>query len=306
MCAALSAVHSPAPGAPRLVVAPQLCDAPLGLALTPAWCAAVQPQQCSPVLAALTQAAPVPGHLKRVWRTQEVGGLLSLRVLLCVPDASDGTDTAMSECTLPPRVAQLVQQFGLSPEKVTVPMHPPHDSATAASWSAQYWPVAFNATAAAAAAAAAEAQAALSESEIVAMTVHMREAAAQAEAAADAGHRRNGCVIVDPVTDAVVAVGSDASVCLTARAEGDAPTGWQARHLGCAHPLRHAVIAALDAAAARDLVRLLSLAKLAFRTGALTFCRSLFQTGAVPRTNYGRGCSCSPGVQRRRCEAEAR
>ena len=236
---------------PRLVVPPQLGGGtPAPLALVPAWCAEVQPQQCSRLLAALAQASPVGGHLKRVWRTTSPTGDTRLRVLLCM--AAEEEDGSSSE--VPAAVAELARQHALAPVPVCVPLHPPSDAASAAEWSSSHWPVCFNAAAAAAAQAAADAQAAVTADEAAAMLRHMARAQLEAKAAAEAGHRRNGCVIVDPISGEIIATGRDATC--TVPGGQDA---WRARDQGCSHPLRHAVIAALDAAAARDLVRFVCL-----------------------------------------------
>jgi hypothetical protein len=230
---------------PRLVVPPQLGgDTPSPLVLVPAWCAEVQPQQCSRLLAALAQAWPIGCHLKRVWRTTSRTGDTRLRVLLCMANEEEGGSE------VPAAVAELARQHSLAPAPVCVPLHPPSDAASASAWSTSHWPVCFNAAAAAAAQAAADAQAAVTPDEAAAMLRHMASAQLQAEAAAEAGHRRNGCVIVDPASGEVIAAGRDAT-CTAVQGQG----AWRARDQGCSHPLRHAVIAALDAAAARDLVR---------------------------------------------------
>ena len=233
---------------PRLVVPPQLGGGtPAPLALVPAWCAEVQPQQCSGLLSALAQACPVDGHLKRVWRTTSPAGETKLRVLLCM-----GTE---EEEGVPAAVAELAHQHSLAPVPVRVPRHPPSDAASAAAWSTHHWPVCFNAAAAAAAQVALDAQAVVAPHEAAEMRGHMAAAQLEAAAAAEAGHRRNGCVIVDPASGAVIATGRDATAAVLSAGQ----SGWRARDGGCSHPLRHAVIAALDAAAARDLVRVLLL-----------------------------------------------
>ena len=233
-----------APLRPRLVRAP-----PPGLRLVAGWAAAVEPRRCGALLKELAEAAPVAGHLKRVRReAPAAGGEATIRVLLCVAAEShdgarnnDNDDDA--EPALPPAVLDAVARYGLQPQRVRVPAGPPPDRAAAAEWGV-HWPLSVTSCPA-----RADADAdAVPEAEAAAMRAGIAAAEQQAAAAAAAGGRCNGAVIVDPATGAVVAAGRDASL----PRPGGGFAGWREGGAG-AHPLRHAVIAALDEAARRDL-----------------------------------------------------
>jgi tRNA-specific adenosine deaminase 3 len=226
-----------APLRPRLVRAP-----PPGLRLAAAWAAAVEPRRCGALLKELGDAAPVAAHLKRVRReAAAAGGDATIRVLLCVADeAQNDTD---AEPPLPPAVADAVERYGLQPQRVHVPARPPPDRAAAAEWGV-HWPISVTSCPP-----RADADAdAVSEAEAAAMRAGIAAAEQHAAAAAAAGGRCNGAVIVDPATGAVVAAGRDASL----PRPGGGFAGWR-QGGGGSHPLRHAVIAALDEAARRDL-----------------------------------------------------
>ena len=204
---------------PRRVLSGQAATA---LELCDALCCSVEPRGCGPLLSDLAGCV-VPQHLRRVWKRE--GGL---QVLLCVAGDEAGAAAA--------------RKHGLQALPVRVPRHPPSNAQQADSWSALHWPVLFNKVL------AARADEPLSEAEVGAMRAGMRLAHAAAHAAALQGQRRNGCVIVDPASGAVVARGEQATEvggepCFSGW-RGDAPCG--------PHPLRHAVKAALDAAARRE------------------------------------------------------
>jgi len=247
MCTPRAAEASAAPPAapaarpPRLVAA-AAAAAPLRLA--PALWAPVPPAQCGALLQALSREAPLPraqAHLRRVWRfgpgSSCAEGPPELRVLFALAEAEAGPLEALAE------------RFGLGALRRTqVPLLPPSGAADAAAWSALHWPCVFNAAAAAAAAAAAPTQGhALPAEEVAAMRAGMARARALAAAAAAAGGACNGALIVDPSSGEVVAEGRDVS-----RGCGGGGGGWRGGGEG-GHPLRHAVMAALDAAARRDL-----------------------------------------------------
>ena len=229
---------------PRRVVAP-----PPALRLAGAWAAAVgDPRRCGALLADLADVAPLPpplAHLKRVRRqAPSPGAAPALLVLLCV-SAEDVEDTAGGDdagAALPASLADVVARYALRPERVRVPAGAPPDRVAAAAWG-QHWPLSMVSCPP-----RAEADAdVISDAEAAAMRASMAAAERHAAEAAAAGGRRNGAVIVDPATGAVIAAGRDASL--------PAPgpfAGWRAGGTG-AHPLRHAVICALDAAARRDL-----------------------------------------------------
>ena len=228
---------------PRLVRPP-----PASLRLARAWAAAVEPRRCGELLGELADVAPLPpalAHLKRVRRdTPAGGGGATLRVLLCVTsdEGAEQDSEAGEDATLPSPVAAAVARHALRPERVHVPAETPPDRVAAAEWG-QHWPLNVTscpARAAADADAVSDAAAAAMRAGIAAAMRHAAQAAAE-------GGRCNGAVIVDPATGDVVAAGRDASL---PRPGGFA--GWRGGGAG-AHPLRHAVMAALDEAARRDL-----------------------------------------------------
>lgn len=84
----------------------------------------------------------------------------------------------------------------------------------------------------------------LTAAEVATMRAGMRAALSEAREAAAAGLLANAAAIVDPGTGEVVALGRDFSCC---------GSGGVGRGGVAGHPLKHAVLSALDAAAARDL-----------------------------------------------------
>lgn len=90
------------------------------------------------------------------------------------------------------------------------------------------------------------------------MRAGLRAARAVADAAALAGGAHNGCVLIDPRSGLEVARGADASCGPRGGAAGGAPdtvqfSGWRGDRPSGYHPLRHAVMAAVEAASVRDL-----------------------------------------------------
>jgi tRNA-specific adenosine deaminase 3 len=227
---------------PRRVVAP-----PPALRLAGAWAAAVgDPRRCGALLAELADVAPLPpqlAHLKRVRRQPPAPGAApALLVLLCVSAESEDTAADHADAALPAGLADVVARYTLHPERVRVPAGAPPDRVAAAAWG-QHWPLSVVSCPP-----RADADAdVISDDEVAAMRAGMAAAERHAVEAAASGGRCNGAVIIDPATGAVIAAGRDASLPATG-----AFAGWRQGGVG-AHPLRHAVICALDAAARRDL-----------------------------------------------------
>lgn len=131
---------------------------------------------------------------------------------------------------LPEAVSAIVQQHKLQLQIVKVPKHPPASREQWKDWN-QVWPISWRKpelTAVTAASAAAQAVTADEEQQ---MHAWMDRAFTLAEANEASGGVCNAAVIVDPVSGEVIAEGQDGTK---------------------QHPLRHAIMAAIDAAAERD------------------------------------------------------
>ncbi|KAL3137330.1 hypothetical protein ABBQ32_006865 [Trebouxia sp. C0010 RCD-2024] len=131
---------------------------------------------------------------------------------------------------LPDKVAALVKQHQLKIQLVQVPKHAPASREQWKEWN-QVWPISWRKPELTAVTAATAAAQAVTVSEQHLMRVWMDRAYALAEANASFGHVCNAAVIVDPLHGEVIAEGQDC----TSR-----------------HPLKHALMVAIDAAAARD------------------------------------------------------
>jgi tRNA-specific adenosine deaminase 3 len=231
--AAMAAPPPPPPrfGAPVPVPAREQNE----LELVPMRAAVVEPCAAGPLVKALFAAAPLDaalGHVKRVRRAADGA---ALHVLLGPCDESaggaedpvegaEGEPLAAALAALPPAAAAAVAAAARGVVAARVPRFAPQTKADRDAWSAAHWPVSLRAPDPAAAAAAAPPGGA----EAAAMRRHMARAWALARAAAAGGGGFNACVVVDPASGAV---------------QGEAGDG------AAAHPLRHAVIAAVGAVA---------------------------------------------------------
>ncbi|KAK9789948.1 hypothetical protein WJX73_008362 [Symbiochloris irregularis] len=229
---------------PRFVAAhgsehgPQLVDV---------WTVSVLPQQTHMLVGKLATAAPLGSlqHLKRVWKTT-AGTPVKMRIILCRvlqppdaarPDFGGAAVSTAAEPHLPPALAQLVSDLAIAPEQAAVPAHAPQTREQWAEWS-QIWPITWRQPESTAMYLAQQAPQ-LTQQEQEGMRRHMQRvwdlsgcttsAAGSSEGAAVG----NACIIVDPVAGEAVAQGVDET------------------H---AHPLRHAAMVAIDAAAQRDLL----------------------------------------------------
>jgi tRNA-specific adenosine deaminase 3 len=177
-------------------------------------------------------------HVKRVRRVASdahADGAI-LQVLVC--DAAEGRDGGAA----PPPVADaLARRHGLALESARVPGQAPRTREQWAEWN-EVWPIVWQQPSSHLAAP----KEAPTDADVEAMRRWTREALALALAADEASPSTpcvtNAAIIVDPVASAVVASGRD-------------ETGRFGRRDSTAvgHPLRHAALAAVDAAAARDL-----------------------------------------------------
>jgi tRNA-specific adenosine deaminase 3 len=197
--------------------------------------AVVEPRAAGPLVKALFAAAPLDaalGHVKRVRRAAD-GAALHVLLGPCDEPAASAEGPvegaadeplAAALAALPPAAAAAVAAAARGVVAARVPRFAPQTKAERDAWSVAHWPVGLRAPDPAAAAAAAPPCGA----EAAAMRRHMARAWALARAAAAAGGGFNACVVVDPESGAM---------------QGEAGDG------AAAHPLRHAVIAAVGAVA---------------------------------------------------------
>ena len=243
----MAAGPGPLPGGPVRVPAR---DKP-GLEAVEVLAARVPARNASRSLRELQALAPLPalGHAKRIRPAPAAAsaraGRPLVEVLLCSAAPAPGLgwpagtaaaaaargDDAGGDGGLPPELRPELAAWAAGAEaaevvRARVPRHAPVTREDCAAWSA-VWPLTFRLP---------EGEwgawAGPSAADRAAMAGHLRRALALAEEGRARGHTRNAAVIVDPETAREVAAGHD-------------ETG--------AHPLRHAVRVALDAAAAQQL-----------------------------------------------------
>ena len=220
-------------------------DKKVDLELLDMYAAVVESRMGSVMMTTLASAAPLRGlsHLKRMRKSEHPN---KLEVLLCPVYSEDvsGDDEGDAECrsfdsdmpvaaptpaapslaALPPAVAAAVGAAADTIFIARVPRYAAHTKADQKAWKT-HWPVSLRGPERS----ELREVAVLSPEEAAAMRRHMATAWALAERAAAKGRVGNACVIVDPVKD---------------RAVGSAVDGTHA------HPLRHAVMQAVEEVAA--------------------------------------------------------
>ena len=213
--------------------------------------AAIKPQLAHKLIKLLGEKAPLEGlqHLKRVAKRsqlkalQGVDGPSPLQIVLCPVYVTPSTESDESPDVLPPAVLEIVTEHGLNPEVLQVSRFSPTTREELDEWGA-FWPITWRPPDPHVPAVPPPDSASASRS---AMELHMSTcldmlcscSAQDSLAAGTPIHPgchggqccRNAAVIVDPSMGTVVGTGRDGT-----------------RH----HPLLHAVMAAIESAAARD------------------------------------------------------
>ena len=208
--------------------------------------AAIKPQLAHKLIKLLGEKSPLEGllHLKRVAKRSQLKALQgaeepsSLQIILC--PVTPSTDASSPDALLPPAVLDIVTEHGLSPEVLQVSRFSPTTREELDEWGA-FWPITWRPPDPHVPALPPPDSASASRS---GMEQHMSTcldmlcscSAQDSPAAGTSGCHgaqccRNAAVIVDASTGSVVGTGRD-----------------DTRH----HPLLHAVMAAIESAAARD------------------------------------------------------
>eukprot|EP00898_Chlorokybus_atmophyticus_P002741 jgi/Chlat1/3468/Chrsp23S03785 len=223
---------------------------PPALELVDFQAANIQPKQANELVRLLTAVAPLERmpHVKRVRRVVQADGSAQLVILLC---PLSGTSSP-----LPEPVATAVAKQALQPHNVQVPLHAPRTRQQWEEWN-KIWPMSFHPNASD----AVQEEATFTRKEVGVMRTHMLQALALSRVASTSGQLANAAVIVDPAGNQVVAVGIDQTKAQTGLAFSDSSiidgilgcNAWQnVQQHPSGHPLKHAVISAIDAAACRD------------------------------------------------------
>jgi tRNA-specific adenosine deaminase 3 len=197
---------------------------------------------------------PLPdalAHVKRVRKADD--GDDRLRLVVCIASSSSSSSSFDDDRDVPDAARALVTRHALPPlERDTVPAHAPRTREQWEAWNAR-WPISWKKPMSHLAEPAESPSAADAET----MRRWTREAIDDARCGSGSGGGgcgviANAVVIVDPASGRVVARGRDATGgWRIRRRDGEGEDEEDARR----HPLRHAVLDAIDAAASADLAR---------------------------------------------------
>ncbi|MCO5597495.1 hypothetical protein L7F22_051573 [Adiantum nelumboides] len=231
-----------------------------GSSVVQVFAAQIQPKTARFLIRKLNLCAPLLSlnHVKRIRRKLNEDEA-ELSIILCTAP-SGSVEWSASEAPLD--VCAIVEEHGLIPFVATVPQH---EACSREEWEEQccLWPTSYHPN-------AIKLHQAVSfeKNEIEDICKHMRVAISQAQLAAKAGQPSNGAVIVDPTTGVVISLGHDESggwmfapcaldpeqklskggntVCINVenQSSNEKVHSW--------HPLRHAVMVAIERAAERN------------------------------------------------------
>lgn len=226
------------------------------------YAAIIQPKIASTLVRKLNSCAPLVclGHVKRVRKKIYEDGV-QLSIILCLVPCGD-REWPSSE--VPPEVSELVEEYALRPFVATVPQQ---EAYSREEWEeqCQLWPTSYHPNAVNLRRGVVDFQ----NEELNIICEFMRAAIRQSQLAAKVGQPTNGAVIVDPAVGLVISAGHDETGrwintcglneleqrqvngnCLTKDEGIDQISEGQGS--SCWHPLRHAVMVAIERAAEKN------------------------------------------------------